>query len=346
MKKWGDAVPPLDEFGRIRAWTEGRHNAEFLARTGVALGIGDDAAVLSERPGQEWLVSVDTMVEQVHFLNETMGESDIGYKALASNVSDIAAMGGVPRFALVSVSVPPAWDSDRMKRLYDGLYECAERYHVAVIGGDTTSAPRELVVSVTLIGTVEAGRAIRRSGAKPGQSVFLTGPTGLSAAGLHGLLRGQPGKVPPRLAQAHRRPVPSVKAGRILQENGWATSLNDVSDGLASEAWEIAEASSVKLLLKERSLPLSGELSSYARDHGLNPIDLVLFGGEDYVLLGTVDKRYESELKERFRQEGLPLFLIGEVEEGAPGVEMESAGGGLPRPIAKRGYNHFAEGTM
>ncbi|TVY01103.1 thiamine-phosphate kinase [Cohnella terricola] len=348
MKKWGDAVPPLDEFGRIRAWTEGRHNAEFLARTGVALGIGDDAAVLSERPGQEWLVSVDTMVEQVHFLNETMGESDIGYKALASNVSDIAAMGGVPRFALVSVSVPPSWDAERMKRLYDGLYECAERYHVAVIGGDTTSAPRDLVVSVTVIGTVEAGRAIRRSGAKPGQLVFLTGPTGLSAAGLHGLMRGrgQLDKVPPRLAQAHRRPTPSVKAGRLLLENGWASSLNDVSDGLASEAWEIAEASSVKLLLKEDWLPLSGELSAYARDHGLSPIDLVLFGGEDYVLLGTVDKRYESELKERFRQEGLPLFFIGEVEEGAPGVEMENAKGGLPKPIAKRGYNHFAEGTM
>jgi len=345
MKKWGNAVPPRDEFGLIRLWTEGRQSADFLARSGVALGIGDDAAVVQGcGQGLEWLVAADTMVEQVHFLDETMGEADVGFKALAANVSDIAAMGGSPKFALVSVCVPPAWNDGRMQRLYDGLFECAGRYGVAIIGGDTTSAPRDLVVSVTVIGTVEAGKAIRRSGAKPGQSVFLTGPTGLSAAGLHGL-KGMPtNALPPRLVQAHRRPSPSVLAGRILSETGWGASLNDVSDGVASEAWEIAEASGVKLLLKEKGMPLSGELTSYARDNGLRAIDLALFGGEDYVLLGTVEKSAEVALRERFRSEGIPLFLIGEVEEGAPGVELESADTGLRKPLSKRGYNHFAEG--
>ncbi len=350
-------MPSMDEFGRIRFWTGGRQTAEFLARSGVALGIGDDAAILSGwGPEREWVVTADTMVEQVHFLEETMGEADIGFKALAANVSDIAAMGGEPKFALVSVCVPPAWDEERMRRLYDGLYECAERYGVSVIGGDTTSAPRHLVVSVTLIGTVEAGRAIRRSGAKPGQSVFLTGPTGLSAAGLHALRRiaaaegteraARANLLSPRLAQAHRRPVPSVKAGRILALTGWGSSLNDVSDGVASEAWEIAEASGVRLLLKEKLLPLSGELSAYASDNGLIAADLALFGGEDYVLLGTVDKNLEEQLRERLRPEGIPLFVIGEVEEGEPGVELESADTGLRKPLAKQGYNHFAEGAM
>ncbi len=312
---------------------------EWLAKAGVTLGIGDDAAVVAGgSSATEWLLAVDTMVEEVHFLDETMSESDVGYKALAANISDIAAMGGTPKYALVSVSVPPAWNAERMKLLFDGLYACAERYQVAVIGGDTTSAPLHLVVSVTLMGEVEAGKAIRRDGARPGQSIFLTGPTGLSAGGLHGLLN-KADSIPARLVLAHQRPSPSVKTGRLLLEMGWAASLNDVSDGVASEAWEIAEASGIRLLLKENLLPISGELASYAFDHGIQPLDFVLYGGEDYVLLGTVDKRHENAMKEHFRREGIPLFIIGEVEAGEPGVAMESAAGTI-----KRGYNHFPKG--
>ena len=137
-----------------------------------------------------------------------------------------------------------------------------------------------------------------------------------------------------------------MKAGRILALTGWGASLNDVSDGVASEAWEIAEASGVRLLLKEKLLPLSGELSAYASGNGLVAADLALFGGEDYVLLGTVDKSREAQLRERLRPEGIPLFVIGEVEEGPPGVEWEAADTGLRKPLAKQGYNHFAEGAM
>jgi len=346
-------VAPLDEFGLIRAWTEGRHTREFLESAGVRLGVGDDAAVVGASSGLEWLLTMDTMVEEVHFLTGTMSEADVGYKALAANVSDIAAMGGIPKFALVSVCVPPEWTAPRMGLLFEGLYACAERYGIAVIGGDTTSAPRHLVVAVTMIGTVEAGKAIRRNGATPGQFVFLTGPTGLSAGGLHGLLeRRQSGNdvkagggplPPPRLLQAHRRPVPSVKAGRILLENGWATSLNDVSDGIASEAWEIAEASNVRLALKEAWLPLSGELVSYAGVCGVPPLNWVLYGGEDYVLLGTADRSCEAEMKSRFREEGIPLFIIGEVTAGGPGVDLETDAGKL-KPVFKQGYNHFPKG--
>jgi thiamine-monophosphate kinase len=343
-------VPPRDEFELIRVWTEGRQSEEMLVSLGVTLGIGDDTAIAAGTSGQEWLLTMDTMVELVHFRDETMSESDVGYKALAANISDIAAMGGTPKLALVSVSVPLRWDGERMKRLYDGLYSCAERYGVAVIGGDTTSAPEHLVVSVTVIGSVEAGQAIRRSGARPGQLVFVTGPTGLSAGGLHGLLNKRSAKigqavdlVPHRLIQAHRRPAPSVKAGRLLLTNGWATSLNDVSDGVASEAWEIAEASNVRLVLKETSLPLSGELAAYAHDNGIQPLEWVLYGGEDYVLLGTIDRQHELVMREHFRMEGIPLFIIGEVEAGSPEVVLVSAMG-TSKPIHKRGYNHFTKG--
>ncbi|WP_246608497.1 thiamine-phosphate kinase [Paenibacillus agaridevorans] len=391
----------MDEFASITHWTGRRQSAEWQRARGVSLGIGDDAAAVDVTGASDGILgakhmvlAVDTMVESVHFSSETMRDEDVGYKALAANVSDIAAMGGVPLHALVSVAVPKSYGPERMRRLYDGLYECAERYGVAVIGGDTTSSPDRLVISVTLTGTVEAGREVRRSGAKPGEAVFLTGAVGLSAAGLHLLLAEaggggaagsakqrlqagdvEAGHVAPRaeaehvvphaeagyleliqgqgretgqsraaLVAAHQRPSPSVRAGRLLLEHG-CSSLNDVSDGVASEAWEIAEASGLLLVLRESRLPLNDALKEYGVDASLNPLEWMLYGGEDYVLLGTIAKDKLEVVREVFREEGLPFFEIGETLEGPVGVELvgESAQSGDERniPVAKRGYNHF-----
>ncbi|SDX60270.1 thiamine-phosphate kinase [Paenibacillus sp. CF384] len=350
----------------------------MLAKQGVVLGIGDDTAIVGLPPGEhsgglEWLLAVDTMVETVHFNDATMGEADIGWKALAANVSDIAAMGGVPRHALVSVSVPPAWGPARMRRLYDGLYACAEHYGVAVVGGDTTSSPLHLVVSVTVVGTAPAGKAIRRAGAQPGDAVFVTGAAGMAAAGLHALLAAAAARAgaaaqphgggagsPPApvaaapgtaaLVQAHRRPAPSVRAALLLAARGTVTSLNDVSDGLASEAWEIAEASGVTLVLRDSDLPRSGSMTAYANSCGLNPLEWILYGGEDYVLLGTIAAADARAAKAELAEAGLPMFIIGEVEAGGAGVELirdldASRGTGryevLREAVAKRGYNHF-----
>ncbi|UVI31156.1 thiamine-phosphate kinase [Paenibacillus spongiae] len=358
----------MDEFASIRHWTDGRQAAERQRAQGVVIGIGDDAAVVEAPPGEsgalQWLLAVDTMVETVHFNSATMSEADVGWKALAANVSDLAAMGGVPRHALVSVSVPRSWEPARMRRLYDGLYACAEHYGVAVIGGDTTSSPAQLVVAVTAVGTVGAGKAISRAGAKPGDIVFVTGPVGMSAAGLHWLLAaGQSGDeaVPlaaaqaagtASLVQAHRRPSPSVRAAQLLAARGTVTSLNDVSDGLASEAWEIAGASSVKLALRKSQLPVSGSLAAYAHSCGLDPLDWLLYGGEDYVLLGTISAEDAAPAKSAMAAEGMPMYLIGSVEPGEPGVDLirtaDGSGGGAGRPkerrepIRPKGYNHFA----
>ncbi|WP_123041874.1 thiamine-phosphate kinase [Cohnella candidum] len=343
-------MPSPDEFALIRSWTAGRQSAERLALAGVKTGIGDDAAVVSPEQGHDLLLAMDTMVEEIHFLPETMEDADIGYKALAANVSDIAAMGGKPLHALISVSVPSAWGPERMASLYDGFYECADQYGIAVVGGDTTVSRRHLVVAVTLTGAVPSGRAVTRSGASPDEIVFVTGPVGLSAGGLYGMLPpGEGGRVPPfppeRLVRAHRKPVPSVSAGRILADEGWATSLNDVSDGLASEAWEIAESSGVTLVLHENRLPLSGELAAYASACRMDPLEWMLYGGEDYVLLGTAERRNAEAIQTRFRAEGLPFFVIGETESGSPGVYLDSQDPGRARkPIAKRGYNHFTKG--
>ncbi|RAP73880.1 thiamine-phosphate kinase [Paenibacillus montanisoli] len=374
----------MDEFARIRYWNEGRQSQLLLERQGVVLGIGDDAAVVGMPPDKdagrlEWLLAVDTMVETVHFNDATMEPEDIGWKALAANISDIAAMGGVPRHALVSVSVPKAWEPARVRRLYDGLYACAERYGVAVIGGDTTSSPLHLVLAVTVTGTVEAGKAVRRAGAVPGDAVFATGAAGMAAAGLHALLAaaaggsgglaalgGGTGATPPlwpppaakggmaALVQAHRRPAPSVRAARMLAARGTVTSLNDVSDGLASEAWEIAEASGVTIALRESDLPRSGSMTAYAHDCGVDPLEWILYGGEDYVLLGTMAAADAQAAKAELAEAGLPMYIIGEVEAVGPGVDLirdldhVQAGGRrgagyspVREKVAKRGYNHF-----
>ncbi|MGO4540756.1 thiamine-phosphate kinase [Paenibacillus sp. 2TAB19] len=351
----------MDEFASIHHWTGARQSAEWQQRRGVVLGIGDDTAIVDDLLAEDgvaapkqMLLAVDTMVETVHFNDVTMREEDIGYKALAANVSDIAAMGGVPLHALVSVSVPRTWGPDRMRRLYDGLYACAERYGVAVIGGDTTSAPAHMVISVTVTGAVEASLALRRSGAKPGDAVFVTGAVGMSAAGLHALLAqredGAAEAAHPVIVQAHRRPAPSVRAGRLLAAHGSCHALNDVSDGLASEAWEIAEASGVRIVLHETELPRSGSMAAYASEAGIDPLDWMLYGGEDYVLLGTIDKTSVKATQDSFRQEGIPFFIIGEVEAGDAKVDLvraRSAGSTHSSmqekrvALEKRGYNHF-----
>ncbi|SEO62075.1 thiamine-phosphate kinase [Paenibacillus sp. OV219] len=356
----------MDEFARIRYWTEGRQSTALLQAQGVVLGIGDDAAIVESPVGAaggelQWLMAVDTMVETVHFSDATMEAFDIGWKALAANISDIAAMGGEPRHALVSISAPPAWEPARISRLYDGLFACANAYGVAIVGGDTTSAPLHMVVSVTLMGTVTAGAAIRRAGAAPGDAVFVTGPAGMAAAGLHALLAAAAARggaaagggtgtppLPPgasALVQAHQRPAPSVRAARMLAARGTVTSLNDISDGLASEAWEIAEASGVTLALRESLLPRSGSMTAYAHSCGEDPLTWILYGGEDYMLLGTIAAADAQAAKADLAAAGLPMYLIGEVEAGPAGVALIRDFDVRSEPqreaIAKRGYNHF-----
>ncbi|WP_026074662.1 thiamine-phosphate kinase [Brevibacillus massiliensis] len=329
-----------DEFSLIREWT--KRGAQH-AQGGLSVGIGDDAAVFTPPPGMQIVACCDTMIETVHFLRETMQPEDIGYKALVSNVSDIAAMGGIPRYALVSIGISSRWSPPECRRIYDGMYEACERYGVQIIGGDTVSTPDALYLSITVLGEVETGRALLRSGARPGDAIFVTGPVGGSAAGLAMLLKakaagGEVGRDWKSVAAFHQRPEAQVKAGRLLLASGLAGALNDVSDGLASELWEIAEASGVRMLIERDKIPLDREVKAYAASVGQDPLAWALFGGEDYQLVGTV--RAASPIAEQFSASGLPLYLIGRVEPGAPGVWLADQEG--CRPLEKGGYNHFA----
>lgn len=330
-----------DEFSLIRQWTSrssGQHG------DGLSVGIGDDAAVFSLSPGMEVVACCDAMVETVHFLRETMNPSDIGYKAVMSNISDVAAMGGLPRFALISVAVSPGWSADDCQQIYEGIYDACEAYGVRVIGGDTVSSPAALTLSVTLLGEVEKGRALRRSAARPGQLVFVTGQVGGSAAGLDLLLRSaKKGEAVAEewrpLAWFHQRPQAQVAAGRILAASPWAGALNDVSDGLASELLEIAEASGVRLVIDERSIPVANITRAYAIETDQDPLGWALYGGEDYQLVGTVEAAEVKEAEHRFAEKGIPFTVIGRVEAGEPSVWMDREQGRMK--IAKAGYNHF-----
>ncbi|PYI53175.1 thiamine-phosphate kinase [Paenibacillus flagellatus] len=348
----------MDEFALIRRLNRPRSDRGAApAASGVKMGIGDDAAVLRPSSGRELVVSCDTMVETVHFKPETMRSDDIGYKAMAAALSDLAAMGAEPRWALVALTVPPqSWTADELRELYDGLYACADRYGVAVVGGDTTSSPAGLTVTVTVIGEAADGRSLLRSAAEPGDAVFVTGPLGGSAAGLHALLaRGEragpierlPEPLQP-LVRAHRRPEPRFDAARLLAaaEPGVCGALNDVSDGLASEAREIAEASGVRIALDGASIPLADELSEYAASVGADPLEWALYGGEDFELVGTVRRDRAEELAAAFERAGRRIWFVGQVsaaaaEDGAA-VTIVREPGGAEVPLAKNGYNHFA----
>ncbi|HET7578756.1 MAG TPA: thiamine-phosphate kinase [Bacillales bacterium] len=318
-----------DEFSFIHQITPKRSSQPSLIH-----GIGDDAALFAGEDGFEEIVCMDTMVEGIHFTRQTMSPFDIGYKALAVNVSDIAAMGGMPTYYLVSVAVPQSW-GDELKEVYQGMADLAKAHEMDLIGGDTVSAETAFVLTVTVLGRVEKGRHLLRSSAKPGDLVFVTGPLGDSAAGLSLLLKN--GRAHPfsndqqKLIRAHQRPVPQVKAGRILSALSTRIALNDVSDGIASEANEIAEASGVTLVLDYEKLPRSKVLRTFSTE---KQREWVLFGGEDFQLIGTVPETKARKLEKQF-----PVTFIGTVEEGEAEVILKE--NGQIKRLERKGFNHF-----
>lgn len=342
-----------DEFALIELLTQGKQSTLWQREHGVGVGVGDDAAVTGLTPGYSLVMACDTMVENIHFACWSMRDEDVGYKAMASNISDMAAMGAIPRYALVALSVPQGTDEGRLERIYAGLYECASTYDVAVVGGDTTASREGIVITVTIIGEVEAGKALLRSKAKTGDAVFVTGALGGSAAGLAlkqyacaehsaGDAAAQMQMAPElqALVQAHQRPVPQVAAGRLLLRTGLGRALNDISDGIASEAAEIAEASRVGLVIEEALLPRPAGLAAAGLALAVPPLAWILYGGEDYELLGTVAKEHVPALQAAFVESGLQLHVIGYTTDDFTGVRLLRADG-TTEPLEKRGYNHF-----
>ena len=305
----------------------------------VVEGIGDDAAVLLSSPRQLQLITTDMMVEDIHFTTKTTTPWQLGYKSVAVNISDIAAMGGVPRHAVVSIAIPQHIDIEFITGLYGGMKEICREYGVNIVGGDTVSSPGGLVINVALLGEVEPSQLLKRSGAQSGDLVVVTGTLGNSGAGLELLTRGnwEEHEFAWPLVTAHLTPRPQVRAGRALGAAG-ASSADDVSDGLSSEVNEIASASKIGMRIYEDRIPLSPELRQAAAHLNKPAVDFALYGGEDYQLLCTINPQHYSD--SLASEAGMKLTVIGEVTPAEQGVVLIESDG-RTRRLEPRGYNHF-----
>ncbi|MCF6411479.1 thiamine-phosphate kinase [Pseudalkalibacillus salsuginis] len=321
-----------DEFEWIESITPKQNHQPTLIE-----GIGDDAALIRSEAGFDDILCVDTLVENVHFSRKTMTPYQIGHKALAVNISDVAAMGGTPRFYLVSIAISDSWSETELQEIYKGMEGLADKYGIDLIGGDTVATKGPLVVSVTAHGRVQKGRKLLRKNAQPGDVVFLTGPVGLSAAGLELLLEDRLSENLTRLVDAHQLPAPQVEAGLLLAASGYKIALNDISDGLASESHEIAEASNVHIQIRYDQLPTVEEFNHFTSDQVL---DWMLYGGEDFQLVGTVPLEDWASLVQLFGEHGLAIHEIGAVVEGKAGVSLFKDHETIP--VSKKGYNHFS----
>jgi thiamine-monophosphate kinase len=314
--------------------------------TGVRVGIGDDAAVLEPSPGCLLVATTDLLLEDVHFRRRYAEPADIGWKALAVNLSDIAAMGARPRWALVALACPRATTLDEVDAFYEGLLALSGEHEVALVGGDTAASPGGWVVNLTVLG--EAVHPPRlRAGARPGDVVAVTGTLGRAAAGLAVLERraapaGLPPEVLAEVTEAHLRPRPRVAEGRWLGAAPGVTALIDLSDGLATDLTHIAEESQVGARVQLDRLPLAESTRTVARALGADPVAWATGGGEDYELLLTCGPERFAELQAGLaRATGTSLTPIGEIVEDRTVSFVDTRG--RARAVAP-GFEHFVTG--
>ena len=306
-----------------------RIRARVATRADVVLGIGDDAALLAPPPGRQLVVTADTLNDGVHFPRGT-SPADVGWKALAVNLSDLASMGAEPAWCTLSLSLPqsdPAW----IEGFLDGFLDLAGQHGIALVGGDTTRGP--LSIAVTAMGLVEPGRALRRDGARVGDEVWVTGTLGDAAGGLALLDR----EAVPALRARLDRPTPRVAAGRALV--GIATACVDVSDGLLADLGHVCARSHVAAHIDVDALPASAALREAFGE--ADRIALQASGGDDYELCFTAPADAGADIGAVSAQLGLRFTRIGRIVagEGVHPVDAKSQPWSSPR----RGYDHFAE---
>ncbi|MCL1824532.1 MAG: thiamine-phosphate kinase [Betaproteobacteria bacterium] len=298
------------------------------------LAVGDDAALFRVAPGMQLAVTTDTLTVGTHFFHDA-SPRDLGWKTLAVNLSDLAAMGASPRWATLALILPAA-DEGWIAAFSEGFFDCAGRYGVELVGGDTTRGP--LAMTVTLFGEVPAGQAITRAGGQPGDDLWISGWPGLAALGLmHLQNRVQLADAGQALAALHR-PVPRVEAGEALR--GIARAMLDISDGLAGDLAHLCECSKLGAMLDAGALPLAPLIAAGA-DESLARHAL-LVGGDDYELLFSAPPEARDVLAALALKLDLPFTRIGQLTGEAGSILLADGQGASPRPLDARGYDHFA----
>lgn len=322
----------LGEFGFIN-----RIRRNVPAGPGVRVGIGDDCAALEVPAGELLLTTTDLLIEQVHFRREWTDLRTLGRKSAAVNVSDIAAMGGTPRHLFLGLAVPAGIRVEELDEFIGGFLEAAGHYGATLAGGDTCVSPGPLMISVTAEGTVPAGELVCRNGARPGDSIYVSGTLGDSGLALRMLLAGQTPS--PFLARRHHDPEARTGLGRALAQAGIATAMIDVSDGLLADLSHILETSQAGAEIESSALPLSLPFQQ-ALSQTPDLLDLALCGGEDYELLFTVPVEMEAGLTDLANGVGVPVTRLGRVTASQAGLSVIDRDGRSCRP-RNTGYDHF-----
>lgn len=333
-------VADLGEAQIIRRFTGSDIAAEIS-------GIGDDCAVTEGPDGQKQLISTDLLIEDIHFRSEEIDPCDLGHKALAVNLSDIAAMGGSPDGFFLSLALPGSMSVSWLDRFRDGLMGLAQKYQVPLLGGDTTRSPGSFMVSVMITGHADPDHLKYRSGAQAGDILCVTGPLGDSAAGLSILEDPEKysqlaGHYRDELLQWHFCPEPAVREGRWLGAQAAVHAMIDLSDGLLNDARHLAEQSNCRINIALDQLPLSPAFEAFGKIGRTSEQteELAAAGGEDYHLLLTVSKAQYAAVARQFEQQlGGALYVVGAVESGSP--KVCTLRNGSPVEIQQKNFQHF-----
>jgi thiamine-monophosphate kinase len=326
-----------------------RSRSEGSAR-GLILGIGDDCAVLRQRSGNETVITADLLVEDIDFRLEYTPPELLGHKALAVSLSDIASMGAKARWAMLSVGIPGGlWRSKFLDRFYDGFFELAGRYGIKLIGGDISRTPDGVVIDSIVMGEISEGQSLRRSGAKPGDIIFVTGCLGGAAAGLSMLQEGhrlskrrarsKVARSRENLLKRQLAPEPRTELGVWVAKRQLATSMIDISDGLSSDLAHICETSGVGAAVEESRIPVDEGISAVTSD-AAEQMELALNGGEDFELLFTVKPRKAEALGAMLG--GVRITRIGRITDSEGQIDLIQ-GDGAVKALRASGFEHFHE---
>jgi thiamine-monophosphate kinase len=328
----------IGEFGFINKISRGC----LIRPDNIIKAIGDDAAAFTVAPDQVSLISTDLLVERIHFIRKTISGFDLGYKSLAVNLSDIAAMGGEAREAFVSIGIPQNCPMEYLEAVYEGMKHLAAKFDVNILGGDTTGSEIDLIINVAVYGTAARDRLLCRDAAEPGDIIFSTGYLGDSKAGLHLILNNLPvdSTEMRALYSAHILPDPHLREGRFLADQSGIRAAIDVSDGLSSDLAHIAEQSAVGAKIYASEIPVSVALQKFCDAFGFDPLEYALSGGEDYTLLCTAAPAKAAEIAQKFQNKfSRPLFRIGETTADSR-LEIIYPDG-TSKPMSPRGWDHF-----
>jgi thiamine-monophosphate kinase len=337
-----ERVIDIGEFGLIRRIGD-LVNREGLRSERVTLGIGDDTASFVPRPGYELLVTCDCMVEGRHYLPGKIGPLDLGRRAMTLNISDIGAMGGRPLYALISLGLKGDILVQDVEEMYRGFLVELNPFGASIIGGNLTKSGNGMFIDITLIGEVEQGKGVRRSGARPGDVILVTGYPGQAAAGLQLLLRGpdDPGILRHPLVKIFNTPSHRARAGEAIAKTGLATAMIDTSDGFLGDLGHICEESGVGAELVKEKLPVSEDLREAALVLQQDPYDLFLGDSDDYELVITCRPPDVAPLRSVIsRCSPVLLTEVGRITDAASEITLLLSDGGR-QPVKRSGWDHF-----